>query len=578
MHTGLSDFGGTCKFGPSLPDIRMTFLQSPPVLSNQYLDDRVLRSYLRRVLPPAMLGEIEGDLTDLGEFAATAWTLARTRARSEPTLTCWNAWGERVDRIELTPAWQAAQPLAARHGLVAAGHETKHGAAARVHQFAMVYLYHCGSEFYTCPLAMTDGAATALKASGNQRLVDRAVPHYLSRDPAEFWISGQWMTENAGGSDVAGTETTAREENGRWRLYGRKWFTSAINAQTALALARPAGAPAGSDGLALFYLEPRKPDGRWRNIVVDRLKDKLGTRELPTAEIHLDGAPAELVGEPRRGVRQIAPMLNITRTWNAVGALATMRRAIALARDYANRRVVFGRPLAEQPLHQDTLAGMQAEFEAAFHFTFYVAELLGRAQAGQADEAQQNLLRLLTPLAKLWTGKLAVAIASEACECLGGAGYLEDTGLPQLLRDAQVWPIWEGTSNVQALDFLRALRATGGLQPLLSAQRAILSQVQAPELEPCARASREAATRVTEWLQKASAGERERVEAGGRELSFGLARMLALALLTRHAEWALRAENDPRPAAAARRFADQGLLRLKSNGLHDAVMLAGDSY
>ena len=551
----------------------MPFLQAAPVLSNQYLDDRVLRSYLRRVLPPATLSSIESDLTDLGEFAATAWTQARQRGSSEPKLTQWNAWGERVDQIELTPAW-----LAARHGLVAAGHENTHGTGARVHQFAMVYLYHCASEFYTCPLAMTDGAATALKASGNQRLIDRAVPHYLSRDPEQFWISGQWMTENSGGSDVAGTETVAREEKGRWRLYGRKWFTSALNAQTALALARPHGAAAGSDGLALFYLEPRKPDGRWRNIALDRLKDKLGTRELPTAEIHLEGAPAELVGEVRHGVRQIAPMLNVTRTWNAIGALATMRRCIALARDYANRRIVFGKPLAEQPLHQDTLAGMQAEFEAAFHLAFYVTELLGRAQIGQADESQQNLLRLLTPLVKLWTGKLAVTIASEACECFGGAGYLEDSGIPQLLRDAQVWSIWEGTSNVQALDFLRAFRAMGGLQSLLSAQRAILSQVQAPELEPCAKVAREGATRITEWLQKATAGERERLEAGGRELAFGLARMLALSLLTRHAEWALRAENDPRPAAAARRFSDHGLLRLKSNGLQDAQMLAADSY
>ena len=556
----------------------MPFLQAAPVLSNQYLDDRVLRSYLRRVLPRNVLGAIESDLTDLGEYAASAWALARTRERAEPKLTQWDVWGERVDRIELTPAWIAAQPLAARHGLVAAGHETTHGAHARVHQFSLVYLFHCASEFYTCPLAMTDGAATALKASGNQRLIERALPHFTSRDPEQFWISGQWMTENAGGSDVAGTETIAREENGRWRLFGRKWFTSAINAQAALALARPAGAPAGSDSLALFYLEPRKPDGRWRNVAIDRLKDKLGTRELPTAEIHLNGTPAELVGEAKFGVRQIAPVLNITRTWNAVGALATMRRCIALTRDYANRRVVFGKPLAEQPLFQDTLAGMQAEFEAAFHLVFFVTELLGRAQAGQADEAQQNLLRLLTPLAKLWTGKLAVAIAAETCECIGGVGYLEDSGIPQLLRDAQVWPIWEGASNVQALDFLRAFRAAGGLQPLLSAQRTILSQVQAPELEPCARAAREAATRITDWLQKASTGERERLEAGGRELAFGLARMLALSLLARHAEWALRAENDPRPAAAARRFADHGLLRLKSDGLRDAQILAGDSY
>lgn len=556
----------------------MPFLQTAPVLNNQYLDDRVLRSYLRRVLPPAVLSAVEGDLTDLGEFAATAWAQARSRTVSEPLLTHWNAWGDRIDRIELTPAWEAAQPLASRYGLVAAGHDDAHGVSARVHQFAMVYLFHCASEFYTCPLAMTDGAATTLKAAGNQRLIERALPHFLSRDPAQFWISGQWMTEHTGGSDVSGTETIAREKNGRWRLYGRKWFTSAINAQAALALARPDGSPPGADSLALFYLEPRKSDGRWRNITLDRLKNKLGTRELPTAEIQLEGAPAELVGEARRGVRQIAPMLNITRTWNAVGALATMRRCIALARDYSNRRVVFGKPLAEQPLHQDTLAGMQAEFEAAFHLTFYLTELLGRAQAGVADEAQQNLLRLLTPLAKLWTGKLAVSIAAESCECFGGAGYLEDSGIPQLLRDAQVWPIWEGTSNVQALDFLRAFRASGGLQPLLSAQRAILSQVQAKELEACAKAARDAATQITEWLQKASAGERERMESGARDVAVGLARALGLSLLTRHAEWALRAENDPRPAAAARRFVEHGLLRLNRNGLRDAQVLASDSY
>ena len=556
----------------------MSFLQAAPVLSNQYLDDRVLRSYLRRVLPRAMLVAIEPELTDLGEFAASAWALARARERSEPKHTPWSSWGERIDRIELTPAWVAAQPLAARHGLVAAGHEITHGTHARMHQFALVYLFHCASEFYTCPLAMTDGAATALQASGNQRLIDRAMPHFLSRDPDKFWISGQWMTENAGGSDVAGSETVAREKDGRWRLYGRKWFTSAINAQAALALARPQGAAPGSDGLALFYLEPRKSDGRWRNISIDRLKDKLGTRELPTAEIRLDGAPAELVGEAKFGVREIAPMLNITRTWNAIGALATMRRCIALVRDYANRRIAFGRPLAEQPLFQDTLASMQAEFEAAFHLAFYVTELLGRVQTGQADEAQRNLLRLLTPLAKLWTGKLAVTIASEACECFGGMGYLEDSGIPQLLRDAQVWPIWEGASNVQALDFLRAFRVAGGLQALLSAQRTLLSQVQAKDLEPCVRASRDAATQLAEWLQKASAGERERLEAGARDVAIGLARTLALSLLARHAEWSLRAENDPRPAAAARRFAEHGLLRLKPSGLADAQTLASDSY
>ncbi|HVJ62066.1 MAG TPA: acyl-CoA dehydrogenase family protein, partial [Tahibacter sp.] len=407
-------------------------------------------------------------------------------------------------------------------------------------------------------------------------LIERAVPRYLSRDPAQFWISGQWMTETTGGSDVSGTQTQARvDANGRWRLYGRKWFTSAINADTALALARPEGSPAGADALALFYLEPRRADGRWRNLRVQRLKPKLGTRELPSAETELDGAPAEPVGELKHGVRLIAPVLNVTRAWNAVCAIATMRRGVALARDYANRRVVFGRPLAEQALHVETLADLQAEFEGAFHLTFYVAELLGRVQAGHADATQQGLLRLVTPLAKLWTGKLAVALSSEVLECFGGAGYIEDTGLPQLLRDAQVLPIWEGTTNVLSLDVLRVLRAGGGLTGYLSAQRALLAEAETADLGAAVRTVRDATGTLTEWLQRA-ASDPHALEAGARELAIGLARCFAASLTLRHGAWSQRVENDPRASAAARRFAARGLARFAVRHGDDARMLAGD--
>ena len=533
----------------------MSFVQAAPLLGNQYRDDALLRSYLRRALNAQTLASIEADLDALGQFAADAWLAARTHAGEEPTLTRWDAWGNRIDRIELTRAWRAAAPLAARHGLVAAGHETSHGAAARVHQFSLVYLYHCASEFHSCPLAMSDGAVTAIKASGNAGLAAHALPRLLSRDPAQHWISGQWMTENAGGSDVSNSETVARLVDGEWRLYGRKWFTSAINAQMALVLARTEGASPGADGLALFYLEPRDAQGRWQNITLDRFKDKLGTRELPTAEIHLVGAPARLVAGTDHGVRAIAPMLNVTRTWNAVCAVATARRALALAEDYAQRRSAFGKPLAAQPLHRATLANLRAQFEAAFHLTFHVAELLGLAQTGAASEVQRNLLRLLTPLAKLWTGKLAVAIASECCECFGGAGYLEDTGMPQLLRDAQVFPIWEGTTNVLALDFLRALRGAGGAQTLLDAQTEWHAQIESAELAACVQAADTRARSAAARLQSLS-NDRDALEAQAREFAFAFAQSLALSLQVRHADWALRNENDGARVAAARRFAD----------------------
>ncbi|MDQ6646919.1 MAG: acyl-CoA dehydrogenase family protein, partial [Pseudomonadota bacterium] len=357
----------------------MAFLQDSPQLSHPYRSDRSVLRLLDRVVPPDRRAALDADLDALGDYALMAWQRSASTTRRKPVLTQWDAWGRRIDRIELTPAWQEGAAITTRYAVLAAGHEdSQYG---RVEEFARVYLYHLASEFYTCPLAMTDGATTALKASGNQALMERALPHFLSRDPASFWLSGQWMTENTGGSDVGNTETVARQDaDGQWRLYGRKWFSSAVVGEAALALARPEGAASGTSALALFYVETMNGEQRMPELLIDRLKDKLGTHELPTAEIHLEGLPAWPLGELSGGVRQVAPMLNVTRTWNAICAVASMARAISLARDYAIRRQAFGRPLIEQSLHAQTLADMQSEFEGAFALAFEVAHLLGRVE------------------------------------------------------------------------------------------------------------------------------------------------------------------------------------------------------
>ena len=553
------------------------FPQQAPRLGNQYRDDRVLRGFLDRALPREVHSAIDGDLDALGAHAAAAWVAARARTPEVPVLTQWSAWGERIDRIESTRTWERGAAYSARYGLVAAGHDATHGAHARVDQFARVYLHHVASEFYTCPLAMSDGAATALKAAANHALLDRALPHLLSRDPATLWLSGQWMTETAGGSDVGRTESVARRDaDGRWRLHGRKWFTSAIVGEMALTLARPEGAEDGAAALAMFYVEARDAAGRWNGIRIDRLKDKLGTRELPTSEIHLDGALAEPVGELAHGVRLIAPMLNVTRMWNAVCALATMRRCLALAFDYAQRRRAFGRPLIGHPLHRATLAGLQAEFEAAFELVFFVAQLLGRVETDGATAREKALLRVLTPLAKLWTGKLAVRIASEACEAFGGAGYIEDTGMPLLLRDAQVYPIWEGTTNVLALDVLRALDVNG-IDDLVAAADALLGEAGADaslrEAGADLRAVRAALDAAREW-QLAHAAHRDALEAGARGLALTLARAFAAALLARHAAWAVRERGDRVPLAALSLFVGHGLTRLATASMDWTAVLA----
>jgi acyl-CoA dehydrogenase len=557
----------------------MSFRQTPPGLGNQYGDDRVLRSYLARVLPPEMLRDIEPSLMELGHLAGgDLYRMQLADRLNEPVLTQWDAWGNRIDRIELTPLWKLAERIAAEYGIVATAYERKHGSFSRVHQAALAYLFTPSTDIYSCPLAMTDGAARTLQGSGNQALIERAVPHLLSRDAREFWTSGQWMTELTGGSDVGASETIARlDEEGVWRLYGRKWFTSATTSQMALTLARPEdNRQKGGQGLALFYVEMRDEKGSLRDIQINRLKDKLGTRKVPTAELALMGTPATPVKGLTDGVRNIAPMLNITRLWNGISAVSLMRRAVALALSYAERRVAFGTALSEKPLHMDTLANLQAETEAAFHLAFRVAELTGRSEANELDEEEMRLLRLLTPVMKLTTAKQAVAVTSEALEAFGGAGYVEDTGLPVLLRDSQVLPIWEGTTNVLSLDALRALGPNNEAFRALRAEvTRALEGVREERLLEAARLTRQTLEHAANWLMRAVSEGQAALEAGARRFSLTIGRLMELALLLKHAQWSYERDSDGRAMAAARRFSRSGLDLLLDHEIDDASLLLG---
>lgn len=536
----------------------MPFFQEPPRLANAYDADPLLREYLALKLG-ADLAAVEPELRHLGERAVGDLLALQAEDRlSEPRHVPFDAWGRRIDRIELTALWKAAARLAAEHGLVATAYERRHGARSRLVQLALLHVVEPSLDVYSCPLAMTDGAARTLLDLGDAALVARAVPRLTSRDPARAWTSGQWMTERTGGSDVGRTETVARRDGDGWRLFGTKWFSSATTAEMALALARPEGNPEGGRGLALFYLETRREDGTMNGIVVHRLKDKLGTRKLPTAELGLEGARAVPVAGLGDGVKHVASMLNVTRLWNAVCSAAGMQRALALATDYAGRREAFGATLAAQPLHADTLATLDAEREGAFLLAFRAAELLGRSEAGEATPADLRALRAVTPLAKLTTGKQAVAVASETLECFGGAGYVEDTGLPRLLRDAQVLPIWEGTTNVLALDLLRALRAEGGLAALATEIRRPALAARDPALRPPAEAALRALEHALAWLDR-MASTPAPLQAGARRLALTLGRALEVALLCEHAQAARDAGWGGRAAAAARRLARQGI-------------------
>jgi len=439
--------------------------------------------------------------------------------------------------------------VVAREGVVATAFERAEGEWSRLHQMLRLFLYHPSSAFCSCPMAMTDGAARVLELHAPESLRGELLPRLLSRDPASFWTAGQWMTERSGGSDVSGTETVARTQGNGYRLYGDKWFTSATTSELAVTLARIEKDGKASEKLSMFLVRMRDAQGRLRGIRVNRLKDKLGTRALPTAELTLDGAPAQLIGEPGHGVRLISTVLNITRIYNACCAAAMLARGLQLARDYAEKREAFGRPIARHPLHAETLDRVEADYRVALLLVVEVAHLLGRSETDKASAQELQLLRLLTPVVKLYTGKQVVAGISEILECFGGAGYIEDTGLPVLLRDAQVLSIWEGTTNVLSLDLLRALATPEAAATLGSWLTERLEAVEAERW-------RQARDTLEQWLLvvKRRLAQDAAGPAGARGLAFDLARCLGGILLLEQAAWAETAEHDD--AMAARRALD----------------------
>jgi alkylation response protein AidB-like acyl-CoA dehydrogenase len=542
------------------------FFQEPPRLTNTFEADDALRETLERLFPGDLLARLAPEWHEMGALAAgRLMELAREAQANPPRHVPYDAWGRRVDDVVVSPAWRELHGAAARAGLAAIPYEGGLGPLARLHQFALLQLYGPSSAIYTCPLAMTDGAARTL-LEHDPRLAERVVARLTSRDPERLWTSGQWMTERAGGSDLSGTEAVARRDAEGWRLQGTKWFTSAVTGEVALTLARAEGAPAGSAGLSLFYVETRRPDGRLNGITIHRLKDKLGTRALPTAELSLEGTRAEAVGGLGNGVKKAAPLLNLTRLHNAISACGMMARLLQLLRDYAARRVVFGSPLAEKPLHRETLAELQVEYEAALALTFEGARLLGRQEAGEATDEERGALRLLTPLAKLLTAKQAVAVASEALEGFGGAGYVEDTGLPVFLRDAQVLPIWEGTTNVLSLDVLRAAAREEVLSAFFASARRRLGALAATPLADAARAVGEHLDRIAAWWPAAREAGTEVTEAGARRYALALAAVAAAIPLAEQGAWNERSRRGPRSAIAARRWIGARLSALLDPG------------
>ncbi len=536
----------------------MGFQQTPPRLPSAWTGDRALRESLRWYVGDELFEAAEPELQAMGELATAERTIALAlRAEQEPPRHIpYSTWGARVDEIEVSPAYLELGRLGVARGVTALPYESSpYGDSARLVWGALVMMWGPSSALYSCPVAMTDAAARTLLLHGASD--DLEVVHRLTtRDTSRAWTSGQWMTEMTGGSDVGGTETVAkRDEDGAWHLYGTKWFTSATTSEVALTLARPEGAPEGSRGLALFRVHRTLEEGTRNTIFVRRLKDKLGTRSLPTAELELQGALAHPVGPvDGGGVRRIATMLNITRIHNALGSAGSMARGLAWARSFAGVREVFGRPLHLHPAHQATLAGLAVDHMVALALVMRCCELMGRVEQGRAAGNEETLLRALTPVTKLATARWAVAGAAEAMEALGGVGYCEDSGLPALVRNTHVMPIWEGTTNVLSLDLLRAEAKNGAASALLEETSALREQATHPAVAAPVAAVLEALGPLKVLLARAREDQ-----ALARTAALGLASTYACARLCMQGSWAAF-RGDASTALAAGRLAGRGLL------------------
>jgi acyl-CoA dehydrogenase len=503
---------------------------------NFYLEDRNFQLLCESVMDAETFARAAPHLTALGEIAGDELDeLAAVADRNPPTLRAWDEQGRRVDEVVRHPAYLQMEAIAfGRFGLAAMAHRPGVlGWPDRVPQvvkYALSYLF-AQSEFgLLCPVNMTDSCARLLGAFGSEELKARYLPHLTSTDPAALWQGTQWMTERTGGSDVGASTTVARRgADGQWRLWGDKWFTSVANAEVALTLARPEGAPAGTRGLGMFLVPKRLPDGGKNAWTINRLKDKLGSRSMATGEVTYAGAIGYVVGDLAAGFKQMMEMVNGSRLSNAMRAAGLMRRAVLESLVHARQRVAFGRPLAELPLLRSNLLSMLLDAEAAASVILNGAALLDRREAGAADA--RALARVWTPLAKYWITLRARDVVAEAMNVRGGNGYVEEWVNPRLLRDAYLGAIWEGSANVVALDVQRAILKDRGLDALAVFITDRLARVSEPAAKPWVdrvRAGLESLSRQTAAWAALPADERE---LQARPVADALYHLLAGALL-----------------------------------------------
>lgn len=445
---------------------------------NFFRIDPYAEPLLKTYLPKALYQHLLPTFDNLGVAVGDSLDqLADVADKNPPGLSVRNRIGTDESVISKHPAYVELEKTAFSDlGLAAMSHrsgvlgwsETFPPAA----KYALSHLFVQAEFGLCCPVSMTDSLARTLKKYGSQELIDLVLPKVTALDFSQLEQGAMFMTEQAAGSDVSATQTIAKEnDNGTWSLSGDKWFCSNPDAGFAMVLARSENHP-GLKGVSLFLLPRIKPNGELNNYRVLRLKDKLGTRSMASGEIRLEGAFAWLVGERGNGFKQMADMINNSRLSNGMRAAGLMQRAVSEAVYFSQNRRAFGKRLIELPLMQRQLVKMIMRAEQGRSVMFQTAMALDKADKG--DERAKHLVRLLTPLIKFRACRDARVVTGDAMEVRGGCGYIEEWTEPRLVRDAHLGSIWEGTSNIVALDVVRAINKSDGLSVLQEQVRHLL--------------------------------------------------------------------------------------------------------
>ncbi len=439
--------------------------------------DDSLQGLLRLYLPDSLREQLTPHYRRLGAVVGTRLDeLAREADRHVPQLRARDRFGRDEDWIDFHPSYREMEKIGyAEFGIHCMSRRAGVFGLAEpvppVGKYVFQYLFAQSEFALMCPISVTETTALLIERYGDQALKDRVLPGMLSQDMGAILKGAQFMTEKSGGSDVSGIELTARAEEGGWRLYGDKWFCSCADADVTLLLARPEGALPGNSGLALFALPRRLPDGSRNRYRVARLKDKLGSRSMASGEVVFEGAlawPLGQVGEgANKGLKQMMDQVNMSRLSHGVRAAAMMRRCLNEALAVARNRVAFGGLLIEKPMVRRQLMKLLLPTEQSLSVAMFTAVQLEAGEAGDADAAQ--CARILTPLLKFRTARDNIRVATGAMEMRGGNGYIEDWVNSRLVRDAHLGVLWEGTSNINAIDIIRRAVAGAGAHRALAA-------------------------------------------------------------------------------------------------------------